>query len=156
VYSTVAFIYKICICNKKKSRKSVADKKKSRKKRRAEKQEQKCTVNVEAFARQHIYESINLRGWRPWRPVRVEQPNPQLHQSEQPFRAIQATAGGEQRPAPASVFQLSVQPFCSQGAPTGALIPSNRCLHDDCEVGWRAGRDQWNLGMGQQALHQAH
>jgi hypothetical protein len=37
------------------------------------------------FARQDIYESINLRGWRPWRPVRVEQPNPQLHQSEQPF-----------------------------------------------------------------------
>jgi hypothetical protein len=108
------------------------------------------------FARQHIYESINLRGWRPWRPVRVEQPNPQLHQSEQPFRAIQATAGGEQCPAPASVFELSVQPFCSQGAPTGALIPSNRCLHDACEVGWRAGRDQWNLGMGQQALHQAH
>jgi hypothetical protein len=34
------------------------------------------------FARQHIYESINLRGLRPWRPVRVEQPNPQLYQSE--------------------------------------------------------------------------
>jgi hypothetical protein len=32
------------------------------------------------------------------------------------------------------VFELSVQPFCSQGAPTGALIPSNRCLHDACEV----------------------
>jgi hypothetical protein len=38
----------------------------------------------------------------------------------------------------------------------GALIPSNRFLHDACEVEWRAGRDQWNLGMGQQALHQAH
>jgi hypothetical protein len=31
---------------------------------------------------QSINQSINLRGWRPWRPVRVEQPNPQLHQSE--------------------------------------------------------------------------
>jgi hypothetical protein len=77
-------------------------------------------------------------------------------QSRYNIGAIQATAGGEQRPAPASVFELSVQPFCSQGAPTGALIPSIRCLHEAFEVGWRAGRDQWNLGMGQQALHQAH
>jgi hypothetical protein len=66
---------------------------------------------------------------------------------------MQATAGGEQRTAPASVFELSVQPFCSQGAPTGALIPSNRCLHDACEVGWRARRDQWNLGMGHYTRH---
>jgi hypothetical protein len=36
------------------------------------------------------------------------------------------------------------------------MIHSYRCLHDACEVGWRTGRDEWNLGMGQQALRSVH
>jgi hypothetical protein len=95
------------------------------------------------------FHTFTLRGWRPWRPVRVEQPNTQFLPHTHLFQAISAGAGSGTRSAPAFAFEPTVQTPYSQGAPTGALTLPNRCLHDAYKVGWRAGQDQWMLGTGQ-------
>jgi hypothetical protein len=44
---------------------------------------------------QSINHPFTLRGWRPWRPVRVEQPNSRIQTSRQPFEDTATIADGD-------------------------------------------------------------
>jgi hypothetical protein len=52
-------------------------------------------INQHQSINQSINHPFTLQGWRPWRPVRVEQPNSHIQTSRQPFENNATGADGD-------------------------------------------------------------